>query len=135
MVLQKLIERFETVNQLPVEIPEVRDAIVSLGVQDDIRFCPDDRVDTAVLRGLYYQYTTHSAPYSEPTFCSLIVFSNSLPKEWQRLIACKELMHVLDNKSERTNTLEGNCSGPSGIGVRPGTVSGRLRWPGGQICG
>ncbi len=29
----------------------------------------------------------------------------------------------------------GNCSGPSGIGVRPGTVSGRLRWPGGQICG
>ena len=28
-----------------------------------------------------------------------------------------------------------NCSGPSGIGVRPGTVSGRLRWPGGQICG
>jgi len=30
---------------------------------------------------------------------------------------------------------QGNCSGPSGIGVRPGTVSGRLRWPGGQICG
>ncbi len=29
----------------------------------------------------------------------------------------------------------GNCSGPSCVGVRPGTVSGRLRWPGGQICG
>jgi len=28
-----------------------------------------------------------------------------------------------------------NCSGPSCVGVRPGTVSGRLRWPGGQICG
>ncbi len=30
---------------------------------------------------------------------------------------------------------KGNCSGPSCVGVRPGTVSGRLRWPGGQICG
>jgi len=34
-----------------------------------------------------------------------------------------------------TASILGNCSGPSGIGVRPGTVSGRLRWPGGQICG
>ncbi len=34
-----------------------------------------------------------------------------------------------------TDVFFGNCSGPSGIGVRPGTVSERLRWPGGQICG
>ncbi len=42
---------------------------------------------------------------------------------------------TFDALTEVAFEMFGNCSGPSCVGVRPGTVSGRLRWPGGQICG
>ena len=107
MSLEKLLDHFEYVRELPVEIPEVADVLKSLGIQDEITFCPDESIDDTILRGLYYQYTRSDKPYSEPVFCSLIVYSSKISKEWQRLVACKEMMHILDVGSEKTHTLEG----------------------------
>lgn len=104
MSLQRLLERFDFLRELPVEIPEMRDAIVDLGNQDDIRFIPCDKMNPAQLRGVFYQFTHRPRMYGDPVLCTLIIYSSQMSKEWQRLVCAKELIHVLDGKAERTKT-------------------------------
>ena len=89
MSLARLIAKFAGVAELPVEIPEVRDAIVALGFQDDIVFVPEN-IDPGKLRGVIYRYTKRDGVYGEPKLCTLIVYSQNLPIEWQRVVCGKE---------------------------------------------
>jgi hypothetical protein len=104
MSLQRLLERFDPIKELPVEIPEVRDAIMQIGFQDEIRFIPCDKMNPAHLRGVFYQFTRHPRPYADPEFWTLIIYSSQMTKEWQRLVCAKELIHVMDGKAEKTKT-------------------------------
>jgi hypothetical protein len=104
MSLQRLLGRFDPIRELPVEIPEIRDAIVALGFQDNIRFIPCDKMNPAQLRGVFYQFTRHPRPYAEPELRTLIIYSSQMPPEWQRLVCAKELIHVMDGKAEKTKT-------------------------------
>lgn len=104
MSLQRLLKRFDPIRELPVEIPEIRDAIVNLGFQDDIRFIPCDKMNPAQLRGVFYQFTCHPRPYAAPELCTLIIYSSQMSREWQRLVCAKELIHVMDGKAEKTKT-------------------------------
>lgn len=105
MSLAKLIEQFASVSELPVEIPEMRDAIVKLGYQDDITFVPQP-IDPAKLRGVIAKYTRHKAVYGEPELCTIIVYSDVLPLDWQRVVCGKELIHVMDARVEQTRTID-----------------------------
>jgi hypothetical protein len=104
MSLQRLLERFDPLRELPFEIPEMRDAIVGLGFQDDIRFIPCDEMNPAQLRGVFYQFTRQPGVYAPPDLCTLIIYSSQMTREWQRLVCAKELIHVMDGKVEKTKT-------------------------------
>jgi hypothetical protein len=104
MSLLRVLKHFESVQELPIEIPEIRDVILAMGFQDSIVFVPCQKMDPAKLRGAFYQYTTHPGIYAAPEFRTLIVYSAKLAKDWQRLVCAKELIHVLDGKAEKTKT-------------------------------
>jgi hypothetical protein len=104
MSLHRLLERFDPVKELPVEIPEVRDAIMQIGFQDQIRFIPCEKMDPRQLRGVFYQFTRHPRPYADPEFWTLIIYSSQMSREWQRLVCAKELIHVMDGPAEKTHT-------------------------------
>jgi hypothetical protein len=104
MSLLNVIKHFDSVRELPIEIPEIRDVVLTMGFQDSIVFVPCQKMDPAKLRGAFYQYTTHPGVYASPQFRTLIVYSAKLAKDWQRLVCAKELIHVLDGKAEKTKT-------------------------------
>jgi hypothetical protein len=104
-MFSRLVEYFSETTELPIEIPDIRTKIVEFGIQDEIIFFPQD-MDPGKLRGVYYQYTTRNAVYGDAILCSLIVYSSRLSIEWQRVVCCKELIHILDGQAERTKTPE-----------------------------
>ena len=104
-MLKRLIEKFDSVEVLPVEIEEIRAAIISLGVQDRIILYPDSKMDSTRLRGFFYRYRDRSVVYGDPENITLIAFSSSETPAWQRIICCKEMVHIFDDDDERTNTL------------------------------
>lgn len=101
----KLLQHFEAKNMLRIEVQEVADFLVANGSQDRIILRPEP-MNPGELVGVYYQYTTHAAPYAQPDFVTLIVYPSNAPLEMQRLVCCKELIHVCDGKVARTDTLE-----------------------------
>jgi hypothetical protein len=108
-LLIRLVRAFERRLQLPIEITEVRDEIVRLGIQDEIAFSGED-IDTDQLFGAMYRYTRKEGLYSPPTLCTLIVYARRLPLEWQRVVCCKESIHIFDEGPEETNSSKGVCS-------------------------
>ncbi|MGO7370578.1 hypothetical protein [Rhizobium leguminosarum] len=99
MLLKKLVEHFDNYTRLPIGVNTVRDQIIDLGIQDEIRFHLVD-IDPSILRGLIYRYTKHPAPYATPIFCSEICLAKDQEYEWQRIIAVKELLHITDTEAE-----------------------------------
>lgn len=104
-MLRELVEHFQDRVELPIEIDEVRDAIIASGVQDTITFACEP-MDTGILRGVLYQWHEHPGMYAEPSFVSLIVYPSGEPIEWQRAICAKELIHICDRQIVRTKTPE-----------------------------
>ena len=102
MLIQQLVRTFESRTELPIEISEVRNAVVELGIQDEIIFSGED-MDPAKCRGVFYQYTQKRTPYGDPDLISLIIYSDRLSIPWQRMVCCKEIVHVLDRQEGKTN--------------------------------
>ena len=105
MALRHLIEALAHIDRLPVEINEVRDHLIKLGIQDEIIFSPED-MDPARVRGVLYKYTTHPGMYAPPDLVSLIVYSSRLSLEWQRVVCSKEIVHIFDPPAESAKTPE-----------------------------
>lgn len=105
MSLTNLIQRFSGVAELPVEIPEIRAAIVALDFQDEITFIPEP-IDPGKLRGVFYQFTKRDGVYGEPKLCTLIVYSGLLSTDWQRVVCGKELIHIMDGRVAHTRTAD-----------------------------
>jgi hypothetical protein len=104
-MFSRLIAHFSETTELPIEIQDIRAKIVELGIQDEIKFFEHD-IDPGKLRGVYYQYTRRDGVYGDPVLCSLIVYSSRLSVDWQRVVCCKEMIHILDGQAERTKTPE-----------------------------
>lgn len=99
MLLKQLVKHFDNYTRLPIGVNAVKAQIIDLGIQDEIRFHMVD-IDPSILRGMIYRYTKHSAPYSEPIFCSEICLAKDQEYEWQRVVAVKELLHITDTDAE-----------------------------------
>lgn len=102
---KRLLEKLKAVESLPIEITELRDHIIEIGVQDRIIICIED-MDPRILRGMLYQYSHRPILYGEIEQVSLIVVSEHMSPEWKRLVCAKEMVHILDGPSEQTNTPE-----------------------------
>lgn len=91
----KIIENFSCFTILPVDIDDVRDFILNLGTVDRIIFHSVNS-ESAVLRGLLY-HTKDKPPYFQgERVTANIAYCVDLPIDHQRIIACKELLHILD---------------------------------------
>lgn len=99
MLLKKLVEHFDCYERLPIPINAIRDQLIDLGIQDEIRFHLVDS-DPNILRGLIYRYVKHKAPYSEPILCSDICLAKEQEYEWRRVVAAKELLHITDTEAQ-----------------------------------
>lgn len=105
-MLKNLVTNLENRVETPIEVSEVRDLIVTSGLQEKIIFCRDDKMDTDKLRGVFCQYIERCSVYGEPERTTLIVYSGNMPLDWQRMVCCKELVHVFDQKEEMTDTIQ-----------------------------
>lgn len=102
MSIAKLIDFFSTFQFLPVEISTVSEQIVeSYQIADKIIFIPVD-VDPAHLKGLHYRYFERS-PDGTITRTVKVVFSDRLSIDHQRVVCCKELIHIMDAHFQQTN--------------------------------
>jgi len=104
-MLRQLVECFQDRVELPIEIEEIRDSIVNLGIQDKIVFSAED-LDTGTLRGALYQWRESAGVYTDPVWTTLIVYPVNETIERQRVICAKELIHLFDAQVVRTNTPE-----------------------------
>jgi len=96
-MFRKLVEEFENITKLPIEIPEICQAIVKLGAQEKVFISPEE-MDTGKLKGVFYQYTERSGVYSEPERVTIIVYPANVSLEEQRAICAKELVHLCDKQ-------------------------------------
>lgn len=100
-----LVGYFEDRDVFPIEVAEVAEVLIQLGCQDEFHFSPE-KMDTGKLRGAFYQYKSHAVPYGEPILHTIIVYAEGVDVPWQRVICCKELIHVCDSAAARTNSPE-----------------------------
>ncbi len=98
MLVKRLLDHFDCYTRLHIDVNDVRDQLIDMGVQDEIRFHLV-KMDAARIRGIVYRYIKHAAAYGNPIFCSEIIIANDMGEEdeyWKRLVAVKELLHVAD---------------------------------------
>jgi hypothetical protein len=101
----KLLSAFADRKNAPVDVQEVANFLIKFGCQDSIFFHPEE-LDPGELKGLYLQFTKRKGVYAAPDLVTLIIYPKDAPTEWQRLICCKELIHVCDGHNAMTNTPE-----------------------------
>lgn len=101
-MLKELIERLENRTELPIEVQEIADLLIELGFQDEVRFY-DVAADPTRIRGAFDQFVYRPGVYADPVRVALIPYNSNDPTEWQRLVCCKELMHLFDHDIERTD--------------------------------
>lgn len=95
MLIAKFVYVFSGRNDVAIE-PEddVLKAILEFGCKDEVYFFPDPGMNPGIVRGFieHYEYPVET----EKVRCALITYSAQMPHDWQRLVACKELLHILD---------------------------------------
>ena len=105
MLLKRLINLLDQSTLMPIEISDVVNEIKSIGIQDEINFIACD-LDPEKLQGIYHQYRYQSSVYGDPVWVTNIVYSNKVSYDLQRIISCKELIHIFDKNVAKTNSEE-----------------------------
>jgi hypothetical protein len=101
--LLKLINEFSARETVPIEVDEIVDYLRKLGIKDEVYFWDAD-IDTDVLKGtiVHWEYEVQGWTYKVAD----IYTARSLNSEEKRLVQAKELLHILDHRIDRVNTLE-----------------------------
>lgn len=100
-----LIKVFSTCENLPIDVNDVLRELKAGGCEDDIEFIGVD-FDTEILQGKIKVFHLRDGLYgAETRRCVNIYYHRGHDPNWQRLIACKELLHVLDPDWALTNTI------------------------------
>jgi hypothetical protein len=100
MSAKALIRKFSELDYLPVDIATVVAELQSLGVKDEIHCFWDQNLDQTVLRG-YIKHDEYPQPSGPPKQIAEISYAK-MGHEWERLVCCKELLHLLDPVDQRT---------------------------------
>lgn len=89
-----IFETFADVKLLPIRLEDIRLHILRQGLVDVIRFYPSD-LDPAVLAGFIRVYSFRPL-YGPEQLHADISYSTRLDEGWQRLVLCKEMLHLRD---------------------------------------
>ena len=103
MSLRKLLEFFSHQTELPIPIDDVVEKIVEFGIQDKISYVGVE-IDTGVLRGQIVRSVWRPGVYAEPEYLADIYYAKNQSIEWQRLVVCKELVHLFDDTAALTRS-------------------------------
>lgn len=99
-----LIRDFSKRDRLPIDVQEVVDAITARGIKDEIYYFWDHNLDATVLRG-YIKHDEYPQPDGTSRFVAEITYGK-LGDEWERLVCCKELLHLVDPIENRAANAE-----------------------------
>lgn len=99
-----LIKEFSTRTTVPVELDDVVEAIKKRGVKDEIYYFMES-FDETILAGALVEEDIPDGEGGYKRVASINV-AKSRPAEDKRLVACKELLHLLDPEDMRINTEE-----------------------------
>ncbi|MEZ5752286.1 MAG: hypothetical protein R3D60_10075 [Paracoccaceae bacterium] len=102
-MLKELVQQFENCLELPIEVEDIAAAIIRLGVADEIHFVPV-AADPATIHGAFVRFRYHPVPYGDPVWVTHIPYNSADPLDLQRVVCCKEMMHIFDSDLERTDT-------------------------------
>lgn len=109
MLIAKLIEHFDQQTTLHIDVNEVRDQLVSLGVDATITF-HFVKMDVGRIRGLLDLWERQAGVYNTfPETVADIVVNSDMGEEdwyWKRLVAVKELLHLADCETLRAESRE-----------------------------
>ena len=101
MSVRKIIEAFAVRTTLPISPNDVKAIAIDLGMRDRITFVGVD-LNPAHLLGMFYSYFEATGVYSVPDVCAYIYYERRQPTSWQRLVCCKEMLHMFDHQSQKT---------------------------------
>lgn len=103
MRIRELIREFDTREDVPIEVDDVVDFLKANNIKDEINFVGVD-INTEVLRGSIHHFVVPGLGYGEPTHCADIFYSQGQSGDWQRLVCCKELLHLLDPDAQKVKS-------------------------------
>ena len=105
MSVGRVVRHFQGVGRVPVSIGEVLDVIREIAPDEIIDIWGVD-IDPRILRGNCYRYRRSPLPgsFATETRHALITYSSRMPLGEQRLVCCKELVHILDPDPILTTT-------------------------------
>lgn len=104
-MIKRIIDAMSEVDTMPVEVSEVVEVVIALGYQDRIYVHPESR-ETGKVWGAYVQFRENAVPYAAPDFVSYVIYNSNIEPEWQRVVCCKELVHICDKEISKANTQE-----------------------------
>jgi hypothetical protein len=99
MSAKNLIQKFSKLDYLPVEIDLVIGELRDLGIKDEIYPFWDPNLDPNILRG-YIKHDEYTLPDGTSRRVAEITYAK-MGHEWERLVGCKELLHLLDPEGQR----------------------------------
>ena len=98
MIVSELLDWFaQNTEVLHVDVNDVRDKLIEMGVVDDVEF-HFVTMDKGKVRGLLYRYSV-ATDGETPKLFSKIILPRDMGEEteaWRRLVAVKELLHITD---------------------------------------
>ena len=103
--LPELIEYASQTAAFPVKIESVKNWFINNGYQEKINILEVD-MPSDVCAAIFERRNDVAMPYSEVPRVTNILLSNELNECWRRLIACKELIHLMDANGNRANSRE-----------------------------
>jgi hypothetical protein len=119
MLITKLIKEFSLRTVLPVDVNDVVKFFQDKGVQDEIEFIGVD-LDPEILLGKAKRFTRRDSPYGDPILCTNVYYYRGAGKDLQRMICCKELLHIANPKRSQVKTPEEIHKQAEKIGLPPG---------------
>lgn len=107
MSIAKIVRHFEGLGQAYVDLRDVVSEFRRMMPNDSLRVTAVDLPEN-IIRGVHYSYTHHPDPASAliPQPVTQIIYSSQQPVCWQRLVVCKELIHVFDDTGIETDQPE-----------------------------
>lgn len=107
MSVSGIVRHFEALGKIPVTIEDVLEQIKNQMPLEHIEIHGLD-VPVSYLRGQYLRFLKPHDGLGAmlPTYHSMVNYSTRQTPAEQRLVVCKELIHILDEKPVVTSTME-----------------------------
>lgn len=103
MEVHELIREFASRENLPVDVNDVLKCLRDNGNEDNIEFVGVD-LDPDILQGAIKVFHIRNGVYAEPERWVNIYYHRGHTPDRQRMVSCKELVHLLDPLDAYTRT-------------------------------